>query len=195
MPQQRCVLAAPVHVGRACAMCHFFLLTGACGWCVLARVRFYPLRISMRHGALSATKQVRRRGCCTWLVPLHSLTPPVWCGFAVPITRSPVRMFCNAPCHVQSLLVAMLAVLGPRAGARACDMQGPQHMTEQRTEQGPAQIAVLKLLLVCPVTPVPSTRALRSPAVQTVAASPGPTVVLAGQTLPPSLAGSLPFMA
>ena len=119
----------------------------------------------------------------------------LWRGSAVPITRPPVRMFCDAPCHVQSLLVCHLAVLGPRAGARACDMQGPQHMTEQRTEQGPAQIAVLKLLLVCPVTLFPSTRALRSPAVQTVAASPGPTVVLAGQTLPPSLAGSLPYMA
>ena len=44
------------------------------------------------------------RGCCTWLVPLHALTPPVWCGSAVPITRSPARMFCNAPCHLRSLL-------------------------------------------------------------------------------------------
>ena len=52
-----------------------------------------------RHAALGT------RGCCAWLVPLHSLTPSVWCASAVPITRLPVRMFCDAPCHVQSLFV------------------------------------------------------------------------------------------
>ena len=42
---------------------------------------------------------------CSWLVPLHSLTPPVWCGSTVHNTRLPAQMFCDAPCHVQSLLV------------------------------------------------------------------------------------------
>ena len=41
---------------------------------------------------------------CSWLVPLHSLTPPVWCGSTVHNTRLPAQMFCDAPCHVQSLL-------------------------------------------------------------------------------------------
>ena len=61
-------------------------------------------QVSLRTGM---PRQVRwcPRGCCAWLVPLHSLTPPVWCASAVPITRLPVRMFCDAPCHVQSLLV------------------------------------------------------------------------------------------
>ena len=39
-----------------------------------------PIADIHQHGALSATKQVRRgpSGCCAWLAPLHSLTPPVW---------------------------------------------------------------------------------------------------------------------
>ena len=48
---------------------------------------------------------------------------------------------------------AILAVLGPRAGVLACDVQG--------LEQGPVQ----ELLRVCPVALVSSVRALRSPAV------------------------------
>ena len=153
-PQHRCVLAAAVHAGSV------LLLTD--GWCVLAHLRISPLRMSVRHGALSATNQVRRcpRGCCTWLVPLHSLTPPVWCGSTVHITRPPARMFCDAPCRLQPLMVCHLAVLGPRAGAWACDVQAPG--------QGPAQRPG-QLLLVCPVALVPPTRALRSPAVQVVA--------------------------
>ena len=57
-------------------------------------------------------------------------------------------------------MVCHLAVLGPRAGAWACDVQAPG--------QGPAQRPG-QLLLVCPVALVPPTRALRSPAVQVVA--------------------------
>ena len=48
---------------------------------------------------------VRRRCCCKWLMPLHSLTPPVWCGSTAHNTRPHARMFCDAPCRLQSLLV------------------------------------------------------------------------------------------
>ena len=47
------------------------------------------------------------------------------------------RMFCDAPCHLQSLVVCHLSVLGSCAGARTCDEQGPKHGPEQ------------ELLLVC----------------------------------------------
>ena len=80
----------------------------------------FPHLPTNRHAALGT------RGCCAWLVPLHSPTPPVWCASAVPITRLPVRMFCDAPCHVQSLLVCHVGCPPLCAGARACDVRGAQ---------------------------------------------------------------------
>ena len=78
----------------------------------LVHVRLPLWRPSMRQ-RVAANNKVRRcpRGCCAWLVPLHSLTPAGWCGLTVLTSCPPARMLCNAPCHLPSLLVCHLSVL------------------------------------------------------------------------------------
>ena len=86
---------AVAHLDNGAFLLHPHTLARACyavsfsfSPCVLARLHC-PVRISIQLGALSAAKQVRRcsRGCCAWLAPLYLLTPPVWCGSTVHITR------------------------------------------------------------------------------------------------------------
>jgi len=90
----------------------------------------------------------------TWLPRVVGVTalahPPVWLS----ISRGRLHK-CSVMHRVACNLgwFAILAVLGPRAGERACDVQGPV--------QGPVQ----ELLLVCSVALASSVRALRSPAV------------------------------
>ena len=55
---------------------------------------------------------------------LHSLTPAVWCGFTVLVSRPPARMLCDTPCHLPSLLVCHLSVLGSRAGVLVVTCRG-----------------------------------------------------------------------
>ena len=93
-----------------------------------------PSLISVRHIA-SSLRDSAGTAVPVWLqlrfllavlnfARLHSLTPAVWCGFTVLVSRPPARMLCDTPCHLPSLFVCHLSVLGSRAGVLVVTCRG-----------------------------------------------------------------------